>query len=146
MLCQPALKTIELQKLPVPSKRMGQLFYEFLSRYNEWKMAKLQETIWMFILFFFGSCVLLLPWFLLAKGLIMSVVMLVLFYVASRYYLKLNERVSHLAVNVHILHHHLIGKLEVGFCDHREPCQCAENFRRYVVNNFNISLYDTLLR
>ncbi len=76
----------------------------------------------------------------------MSVVMLVFFYLASRHYLELNERVSHLYVNVHILHHHLIGKLEVGFCDHFEPCQCAENFRRYVIKNYSISLYDALLR
>lgn len=70
----------------------------------------------------------------------MSAVMLVFFYFASRHYLELNEQVSHLNVNVHILHHHLVGKLEVGFCEHLEPCQCAEDFRRYVTKNYNISL------
>lgn len=121
---------------------MGQLFYEFLGRYNEWKTAKIQETIWMLILLFLGLGIFLLPWFMLGKGLIMSIVMLVLFFFASHHYLELNAQVSHLYVNVHILYHHLTGKLEVGFCDHLEPCQCAENFRRYVIKNYNISFYN----
>ncbi|MHB8076977.1 hypothetical protein [Desulfosporosinus fructosivorans] len=146
IICQPILKTIENQDIPVPSERMGHLFYEFLGRYNEWKAAKVQEMIWMFILLFLGMCIILLPWFLLGRGLVMSSVMLVIFYFASRHYLVLNEQVSHLFVNVHILHHHLMGKLEVGFCEHLEPCQCAENFRRYVIMNYNISFYNPSLR
>lgn len=140
ILCQPIHKTIENQIIPVPSMRMGKLFYEFLSRYNEWKTAKIQAMIWMLIVLFIGSSIILLPWFLLGRGLIMSVVMMVFFYFASCHYLELNEQVSHLYVNVHVLHHHLSGKLEVGFCEHLEPCQCAENFRRYVIKNYNISL------
>ncbi|TGE36725.1 hypothetical protein E4K67_16535 [Desulfosporosinus fructosivorans] len=146
IICQPILKTIENQDIPVPSERMGHLFCEFLGRYNEWKAAKVQEMIWIFILLFLGICIILLPWFLLGRGLVMSVVMLVIFYFASRHYLELNEQVSHLFVNVHILHHHLTGKLEVGFCEHLEPCQCAENFRRYVIMNYNISFYNPSLR
>ena len=146
ILCQPVLKTIEHQNLPVPSVRMAQLFYEFLGRYNEWKIAKLQETIGMLILLLLGLCILFLPWFLPGRGLIMSMVMLVFFYFATRHYLEVNERVSHLYVNVYILHHHLIGKLEVGFCDHSEPCHCVENFRRYVVKKYSISLYNGSLR
>ena len=142
ILCQPVLKTIEHQNLPVPSVRMAQLFYEFLGRYNEWKIAKLQETIGMFILLFLGLGIMLLSWFLPGRGLIMSMVMLVFFYFATRHYLEVNERVSHLSVNVHILHHHLIGKLEVGFCDHSEPCHCVENFCCYVVKKYSISLYN----
>jgi len=125
---------------------MAKLFYEFLGRYNEWKMAKLQATIGMFILLLLGSCMLFLPWFLPGRGIMMSVVMLVFFYFVTRHYLKVNERVSHLYVNVHILHHHLIGKLEVGFCDHAEPCHCVENFRRYVIKKYSISLYNGSLR
>ena len=76
----------------------------------------------------------------------MSMVMLVSFYFATGHYLEVSERVNHLYVNVHILHHHLIGKLEVGFCDHSEPCDCVENFRRYVVKKYSISLYNSSLR
>ena len=76
----------------------------------------------------------------------MSMVILVLFYFATRHYIEVNERVSHLYVNVYILQHHLLGKLEVGFCDHSEPCYCAENFRRYVVKKYSISLYNGPLR
>ena len=142
MLCQPILKTIGHQNLPVPSVRMAQLFYEFLGRYNEWKIAKLQETVGMFILLFLGLCIMFLPCFLPGRGLNMSMAILVLFYFATRYYLEVNERVSHLYVNVQILHHHLIGKLEVGFCDHSEPCHCVENFRHYVSKKYRISLYN----
>jgi len=146
ILCQPVHKTIGHQNLPVPSVRMGQLFYEFLGRYNEWKIAKLKATIGLLILLFLGLCILFLSWFSPGRGLIISMVPLLLFYFATRHYLEVNERVSHLYVNVHILHHHLIGKLEVGFCDHSEPCYCVENFRRYVVKQYSISLYNGSLR
>lgn len=146
ILCQPLLKTIEHQILPVPSTRMAQLFYEFLSRYNEWKIAKRQETIEMYILLLLGLAILLFPWFLPGRGLIMSMVLLVFFYFAIHHYLEVSERARHLYVNVHILHHHLIGKLEVGFCDHSKPCHCVENFRRYVVKKYSISLYNESLR
>ena len=146
ILCQPVLKTIRTQDLPVPSGRMVQLFYEFLDRYNEWKIAMLQEMMGMLILIFLGLCSLFLPWILPRTGLIMSMAMLVPFYFATQYYLKVNERVSHLAVNVHVLHHHLMGKLEVGFCDHSEPCHCVQDFRLYVENKYNIFLYNVPLR
>lgn len=145
MLCQPVLKTIDYQELPVPSLRMAKLFYEFLSRYNEWKAAKLQEALGIFMLFFLVLGIICILWFLPGRGLIIITVMLVLFYLAIRHYLDVNERVSHLYVNVYILHHHLIGKLEVGFCDHGEPCHCVESFRRYVVEKYNISLYNRSL-
>lgn len=45
MLCQYVVdKTAETHNPPFPSVRMAKLFYEFLSRYNEWKLAKRQET------------------------------------------------------------------------------------------------------
>ncbi|MFZ3130299.1 MAG: hypothetical protein WA125_04150, partial [Desulfosporosinus sp.] len=68
ILCQPVLKTIGNWNLPVPSVRMAKLFYEFLGRYNEWKIAKLQETIGLLILIFLGLCILFLPWFLPGRG------------------------------------------------------------------------------
>ena len=146
ILCQPILKPTEHQNLPVPSVRMAQLFYEFLGRYNEWKIAKLQETIWILIILLIGLCILFIPWFLSGSGLIMSMVMLVFFFFAANHYIELNERVSHLYVNVHILHHHLVGKLEVGFCDHSEPCHCVQNFRRFVEKKYSISLNNGSLR
>jgi hypothetical protein len=125
---------------------MAQLFYEFLGRYNEWEIAKFQKMIGMLILLFLGLCILFLAWFLPGRGLIMSMVMLVFFYFATRHYLEVNKRASHLYLNVYILHHHLVGKLEVGFCDHSEPCHCVEDFRRYVVTKYSISLYNGSLR
>jgi len=147
LLCQRVLnKTVRHAELPVPSVRMALLFYEFLSRYKEWKYARLQETVGKLIVLFLGITILSIPWFLPNIRLIKSCVVLVLFYLAIGYYLKVNERVRHLYVNVHILHHHLIGKLEVGFCNHSEPCHCVENFRCYVLKNYNISLDKGSLR
>lgn len=147
VLCQPLLGTTTGQSnLPVPSMRMAQLFYEFLGRYNEWKMAKRQETIGKIAILFLGLCTLFIPWFFPDSGIAISFVVLVLFYYATQRYLEINERVSHLYVNVHILHHHLIGKLEVGFCDHHEPCHCVEDFRDYVLRKYSISLDNGSLR
>ena len=141
VLCQYVVdKTVESANPPFPSVRMAQLFYEFLGRYNEWKLVRRQETIGMCIVFLFGLLALILPWLFPNSGISLSVVLLILFYFATRHYIQLNEQVSHLYVNVHILHHHLIGKLEVGFCDHREPCQCVEDFRGYVLKKYDISL------
>lgn len=146
ILCQHVLnKTVRHADLPVPSVRMALLFYEFLRRYKEWKIAKFQQTIGILIVFSLGLCSLFIPLLWPDIVVTMSFFMLVLFYFATRYYLVVNERVSHLSVNVHILHHHLIGKLEVGFCDHK-TCQCVENFRCYVLKNYNISFYQGTLR
>ncbi|MDP4158430.1 MAG: hypothetical protein Q8911_01525 [Bacillota bacterium] len=125
---------------PFPSVRMAELFYEFLGRYQEWKTAKLKELIWMQIALCLGLSCLFTPLFLPRIWMIMSLVILGLFFFVMRHYLEVNERVNHLHVNVYILHHHLIGKLEVGFCDHTEPCQCVENFRNYVLKHYGISL------
>ena len=147
MLCYPVLcKTVENSNLPVPSARMGRLFNEFLSRYNEWKLAKFQATIGILIVIFLGLCSLFIPCFLPDIGGPMSFSVFVLFFFAVRYYLEVNERVSHSYVNVYILYHHLLGKLEVGFCDHNEPCQCVDNFRCYVLKNYNVSLSKGSLR
>jgi len=142
ILCQPVLKkTVRLAELPVPSVRMALLFYEFYGRYKEWEIAKFKEKIGILIVIFLGLCSLFTPWFWREIGIIISFIVPLLFFLATRYYWELNKRVNHLYVNVYILHHHLIGKLEVGFCDHTKPCHCVENFRCYVLKNYNISLY-----
>jgi len=142
-LCQHVVdKTVEGPNPPFPSARMAQLFYEFLGRYNEWKLVRRQETIGIFAVFLFGLLALILPWLYPEIGISVSILMLILLFFAVRHYIKLNEKVSHLYVNVHILHHHLIGKLEVGFCDHQEHCTCVEDFRKYVLKNYKIS-FDT---
>lgn len=125
---------------PFPSVRMAELFYEYLGRYNEWKTAKFQETFWMMIALGLGLFSVFIPLLLPKIWMPMSLAVLGLFYFVRHHYLEVSERVNHLHVNVHILHHHLIGKLEVGFCDHVEPCQCAEKFRSYVLRNYNLSL------
>ncbi|AFQ44628.1 hypothetical protein Desmer_2717 [Desulfosporosinus meridiei DSM 13257] len=133
---------IERSTPPFPSVRMAQLFYEFLRRYNEWKYIRRQETIGMFVVLTLGFLALTMPWLFPKVGIVMSLAMFILFYFAARHYIKLNEQVCHLYVNVHILHHHLTGKLEVGFCDHRGTCQCAEDFRVYVLKKYNICFDD----
>jgi hypothetical protein len=125
---------------PFPSVRMAELFYEFLRRYKEWKIAKHQEIVWLVVAFSLGFLSFSIPLFLSGIWTTMSLTVLALFYFVMRHYLELNKRVNHLQVNVHILHHHLIGKLEVGFCNHTEPCHCVENFRNYVLKYYGISL------
>ncbi|MDA8221692.1 hypothetical protein [Desulfosporosinus sp.] len=140
-LCQYVVdKTVEGPNPPFPSARMAKLFYEFLGRYNEWKLVRRQETIGLFVVFLFGLLALILPWLYPEIGISVSILTIILLFFAVKHYIKLNEKVSHLYVNVHILHHHLIGKLEVGFCDHRDPCQCVEEFRGYVLKKYDISL------
>lgn len=140
ILCQPVLKTIRNRNNPVPSRRMSQLLDEFLGRYNELKIAQRQQTIGSFILIYFGLRSLSLLWLMPGRRFMMIMVMFAFFYLATRHYIETTKRVNHLYVNVHILHHHLIGKLEVGFCDHSAPCQCVENFRRYVLKKYGITL------
>lgn len=141
-----ANKSVENTNPPFPSLRMAQLFYEFLDRYYEWKLVKRQEMVGMFIVLLLGSLALTVPWLFPKIGMTVSIAMLILLYYAAKHYMELNEQVSHLYVNVYILHHHLIGKLEVGFCDHREPCQCAEDFRGYVLKKYDISFDNGTLR
>lgn len=143
VLCQPVYEKTKVNAdLPVPSMRMALLFYEFLGRHTAWKRAKQHETIWLLIILLLGLIALFSPWFFPERGFILSISALGVFYYAFHKYLEYNERVNHLYVNVHILHHHLIGKLDVGFCDHTEHCYCAENFRRYVQDKYRISLYN----
>ena len=147
LLCQSVLgKTAGSVNPAFPSVRMDKLFYEFLGRYKEWRIAKLHETIGMLVVLVLGLLAFLIPLIISNNRVVLSGAVLLLFYIATRHYLEVNQRASHLYVNVHILHHHLIGKLEVGFCDHHEGCHCVENFRCYVLKNYGITLDDTSLR
>lgn len=147
LLCQFVFaKTVVSVNPPFPSVRMAKLFYEFLGRYKEWRIAKLHETIGILIVLVLGLLALLIPWIIPNNRVVLISAVLILFYIATRHYLEVNQRANHLYVNVHILHHHLMGKLEVGFCDHHEPCHCAENFRSYVLNQYGIILDNTSLR
>ena len=139
-------KTVATLDPIFPSVRIAQLFYEFLDRYKNWRLAKLQAAIGTMIVVFLGLAVLLIPWFLPKIGMPLSLGLLILFYFAVRYYLEVKQRVSHLYINVHILYHHLTGKLEVGFCDHYKPCHCVEDFRDYVLENYRISFDNGYLR
>lgn len=127
--------------LPVDSPRMAELFYEFLTRYEELQRAKEKEVLSFVAGVSLGVGVLFFPWLSNSSGLAVCGLCLMLFYLAIRKYLYYDELVNHLYVNVHILHHHLLGKMDVGFCSHSEPCNCAETFRRYVWKNYRISLY-----
>ncbi|AET68947.1 hypothetical protein Desor_3457 [Desulfosporosinus orientis DSM 765] len=132
-------KTVVNTVLPFPSVRMAKLFFEFLGRYREWKFARRQELVGMIIVILLGLLAVGIPWLFPKAGITVSIILLIFFYFAARQYIRLNERASHLYVNVHILHHHLLGKLEVGFCDHQEPCRCAEEFRDYALKRYHIS-------
>ncbi|MGC7872438.1 hypothetical protein ACPUYX_13025 [Desulfosporosinus sp. SYSU MS00001] len=126
--------------LPVTSARIAELFSEFLRRYYEWKSAQLKEMIIILLLLIVGGSILSIPWLLPNFGMTLSLCLLLSFYIAVKCYIAINRKVSHLYVNVHVLQHHLVGKVEVGFCDHREPCHCAEEFMDYVLRTYNISL------
>ena len=145
-LCQPVSKQTGEHLTSPASFRMRQLFDEFLGRYYEWKKAKLQEVIAIALLIIIGMFGLMTFRLIPSVRIGYSILMVVIFFIAIRHYIEMNNRVNHSYVNLHILHHHLIGKLEVGFCDHHEPCQCAENFRYYVLKNYNISLYNGIIK
>jgi len=129
------------ETLPVKSQRVALLFYEFLRRHRELADAERKETIWLSLAIILGIASVMVP---LADpdGGWVGVAGLGAFLAVLRQYVRYNTAVNHLYVNVQILHHHLLGKLEVGFCEHAgEPCACAEEFRRYVWQTYRISLY-----
>lgn len=143
--CQPLpAECSSVLNFPVVSPRFANQFREFLNRYNEWSQAKLRELFAMAILVVIGGGILAMPWFLPGLGIFISFCLTGLFYFAVRYYLAANKRVSHLYVNVHILQHHLLGKLEVGFCEHQKPCRCADEFVDFVYQTYHIPLKHTL--
>jgi len=128
-------------QLPVYSPEMERLFYEFLQRYQEWSIVKRQENLLFSGLVLTGVITLLFPWLIPQFGIVFSFLCLIFFCIMIGLYQKISGSVNHHGINTRILHHHLIGKLEVGFCQHHQPCSCVEDFRHYVLRNYNISLY-----
>ena len=129
--------------LPIASPRMRVLFWEFLRRNRDLQMAQRRETIWLSTVIVLGVLAVVLPVPARHGGVILSFGCIGLLFMSVRRYQAANRVVRHLSVNVHILYHHLLGKLEVGFCEHKVPCNCAEEFRRYVWRTYRISLYGT---
>lgn len=131
--------------MPSVSPRINSLFAEFLSRYEEWQSFHKRELWWLTLVMLFGSVSLAcMTYSFYSRS--ASLINLGLFIIALRNYLKIRQSTNHLYVNVHILHHHLLGKLDVGFCDHRSPCQCADQFKKYVWETYRISLYGDMLK
>lgn len=129
-------------QLPVYFPETEQLFFEFLQRYQQWSKVKRQENLLFICLVITGVTVLFLPWLFPQLGITFSFLFLSIFCIMIGFYQKVNGSVHHHGINTRILHHHLIGKLEVGFCQHHQPCSCAEDFRQYVLKKYFISLYD----
>ncbi len=129
--------------LPVTSLHQERLFLEFLRWYKEFHEYRIKEYLWFSLVISVGS-LLLISFLILNYTFYLSIVLLGLLLVALRKYLRIKESADHSYVNVHILKHHILGKLDVGFCQHPEPCSCAENFRRYVWVKYGISLYEKM--
>lgn len=121
------------------------LLNEFLRRYSELQKLRQREMSWLILVLLLGLLSLTSLMFLPTTPLFVSLCLLFAFFFILRQYLIVRNTSSHVYVNVHILHHHLLGKLDVGFCEHDSACQCAENFRKYVWSEYRVSLYGDLL-
>lgn len=128
-------------QLPVYTAEMEQLFYEFLQRYQELNKVKRLENLLFIALVSTGVIALFTPWLFPQLGIIIDFLCLFFFCILISFYQKTSRSVNHHGVNARILHHHLIGKLEIGFCQHSQPCSCVEDFRHYVFGKYFISLY-----
>ena len=126
--------------IPDLSPRINRLFTEFLIRYEKWRAVQKSELEWLIVTLILGLTSLTLWMYPLIHWGI-NLFSLLLFVGVLRRYLRVKEYSNHLYVNVHILHHHFLGKLEVGFCDHQYPCRCAEQFKAYVWKQYGISFY-----
>ncbi len=126
-------------EIPAPTQRVQMVFNEFLRRHMELERIRKREWTWLANLILWGGSLFLIPIYSGDLGLV--AVFLVLFAVSLAFYIHTNRQVEHLKVNVAILQHHLIGLLEVGFCDHITVCGCAEKFRYEVWKKYHISLY-----
>lgn len=125
---------------PAISPQMSRLFTEFLVRYEEWRAIQKRELEWLIVTLILGLTSLTF-WTYPQIHWGIDIISLLLFIGVLRHYFRLKEYSNHLYVNVHILHHHFLGKLDVGFCDHQYPCQCADQFKAYVWKQYGISFY-----
>lgn len=142
VIVQPLLISRKTEKKGAPaiSQSMDRLFTEFLVRYREWQSYQKRELGWLLATMTLGLTSLAFwMYFSFAWG--MNIALLLLFIGILRRYLNVRNQVNHLYINVHILHHHLLGKLDVGFCNHLGECQCSEQFKKYVWDHYRISLY-----
>lgn len=117
------------------------LVQEFLRRYDELQGLRKKELSWMVILTTVGS--LSLWGLMLVNSPFYLTTILLGFMLVLRQYLRMRKLSHRVYVNVHILYHHLLGKLEVGFCHHVIPCQCADDFKKYFWRTYGISFYTT---
>jgi hypothetical protein len=142
VIVQPLLsKGREITECPsVPSHIRG-LFFEFVKRYDEWQSLRRKEGCWLALVVFLGLLSLTSFMWMPYTTEWVTFGFFVFFIAILTRYMAVKRDSIHAYVNVHILHHHLLGKLEVGFCDHEKGCQCAVNFRKYVWEEYQISLY-----
>jgi len=117
----------------------------FLKRYNELQRLKQKEFVRLIVVLVLGFLCLWSMLFLataeLAVGL--SSILVLGFIFSLKQYYQAYKETHHVYINVHILYHHLLGKIEVGFCQHQSPCQCAEAFKQYMWKRYGISFYGT---
>ncbi|HVJ50292.1 hypothetical protein [Desulfitobacterium sp.] len=141
VLIQPLYKQkLKQQVVPAVSPGMERLFTEFLVRYKEWHSSRKCELRWLTATMLLGVAS-LTYWMYPIYAWNVNLILFLSFIGVLRHYLIVRQLANHLYINVHILHHHLLGKLDVGFCDHQGPCQCSEQFKRYVWDHYRISLY-----
>ncbi|KLU60031.1 hypothetical protein CEB3_c34620 [Peptococcaceae bacterium CEB3] len=119
------------------------LFEEYLRRSEELRAARRREGTLMFLLVLTGAAAFTSPW--LGVNPAFSLLCAAGAFLVFRYYLKASRRVNHVFINLNVLHHHLLGKLEVGSCRHGESCDCINEFRRLVWQRYHISLYEESL-
>ncbi|AFM00879.1 hypothetical protein Desde_2549 [Desulfitobacterium dehalogenans ATCC 51507] len=134
------LNTAESNSVPI---HIRGVLKEFLRRHSELQRLRHREIASLMAVILFGFLSLwgmMFPKYPELSFLINSL-LLAGFVLTFRQYLKARRVSQHVYINVHILYHHLLGKLEVGFCEHESPCQCAETFRKYMWNRYGISFY-----
>lgn len=117
------------------------LLNEFFRRYDELQKLRQRELIWFILVLSFGFLCLTSLMFFSKPLLFFTLCLLFAFVLTLRQYLIVRNKSTHVYINVHILHHHLLGKLEVGLCEHDSACQCAENVKKYVWKKYRVSLY-----
>lgn len=133
-------RKLKQESVPALSQQMDRLFTEFLVRYKEWHSFQKRELLWLATTMILGMVSLTL-WMYALYAWGVYLVLCLSFVLVFCHYLKVRQCANHLYINVHILYHHLLGKLDVGFCDHEAPCQCSDQFKKYAWEHYGISLY-----
>jgi hypothetical protein len=73
-----------------------------------------------------------------------TLILVIITGVSYRKYALYHQRLNHASVNLEILKHHLIAKLELGLCRRRQTahCDCREHYHHYVWDRYGLSLYE----